>query len=147
MLRNCRNPDLLKKIFSQTVSCSRPVVARWQRRPAGSCGYCYPCLMRRAALHRLGWDDAGHYLLDVLATPETLRHRTRGLDLRALLLAVRTWEESPTEIIARLWLGENPADVATRSAPAQAMLAKGFQEIGAFFRHKGPEWVKAYGGW
>ena len=147
MVAQCRNPDLLKKLFPQSVSCSRPVVSRWQRRPAGSCGYCYPCLMRRAALHRLGWDNGEGYLLDVLAAPETLRHRTRGRDLRALLLAVKTWEESPTEIMARLWLGETPAEVAARSAPAQAVLTKGFQEIGEFFRDKGPEWVKAYGDW
>jgi len=103
--------------------------------------------MRRAALHRLGWDDGGHYLLDVLAAPETLGHRTRGRDLRALLIALKTWETSPQEILARLWLGETPAAAAGRAAPAQAILAEGFQEIGSFFREKGTEWLKAYGGW
>ena len=78
--------------------------------------------------------DGEDYRLDVLASPETLRHRTRGRDLRALLLALKTWEDSPAEISARLWLGDTPADVAARSAPAQAVLAKGFQEIGAFFQ-------------
>ena len=147
MLLQCRNPGLLKELFARTVSCSRPVVSRWQRRPAGSCGYCYPCLMRRAALHRLGWDDGGDYLLDVLAARENLTHRTRGRDLRALLLALKTWEESPAEITARLWLGDTPAAAAARSGPAQDVIAKGFQEIGEFFRDKGPEWVKAYADW
>ena len=146
MLLNCRNLPLLQKLFARTVSCSRPVASRWQRQPAGACGYCYPCLMRRAALHRLGWDDGTHYLLDVLDNPETLRHRTRGRDLRALLLALKTWEESPATISARLWLGETPTDVAARTTPAQAVIAKGFQEIGRFFRDKGPEWLKDYGG-
>jgi len=103
--------------------------------------------MRRAALNRLGWDAGGDYLLDVLAAPESLRHRTRGRDLRALLLALKTWEESPGEILARLWLGESPAAAAARGAPAQAVLTQGFQEIGQFFRDKGPEWIKDYGGW
>ena len=147
MLLQCWNPGLLKELFARTVSCSRPVVSRWQRRPAGSCGYCYPCLMRRAALHRLGLDHGGDYLLDVLAARENLTHRTRGRDLRALLLALKTWEESPAEIMARLWLGETPADVASRSGPAQAVLAKGFQEIGKFFRGKGPVWIRDYMGW
>ena len=98
MLLHCRNQGLLKELFARTVSCSRPVVSRWQRQPAGACGYCYPCLMRRAALNRLGWDDGGDYRLDVLAAPEHLTHRTRGRDLRALLLALKTWEESPAEI-------------------------------------------------
>ena len=55
MLLNCRNRGLLKELFPRTVSCARPVASRWQGRPAGSCGCCYPCLMRRAALNRLGW--------------------------------------------------------------------------------------------
>ncbi|MGO9394259.1 MAG: Qat anti-phage system QueC-like protein QatC [Desulfobaccales bacterium] len=144
MLLNCRNRGLLQELFPRTVSCARPVASRWQGRPAGSCGCCYPCLMRRAALNRLGWDAGGDYLLDVLAAKETLRHRTRGQDLRALLLALKTWEESPAEILARLWLGESPAAAAARFAPAQAVLTRGFQEIGQFFRDKGPEWIKDY---
>jgi hypothetical protein len=147
MIEGCRNPGLLRELFPRTISCSRPVVSRWQRQPAGACGYCYPCLMRRAALHRLGWDDGAHYRLDVLAAPETLRHRTRGRDLRALLFALKTWETSPTAIMARLWLGATSAEAAARTAPAQAVLATGFQEIGQFFRDKGLEWLKAYGGW
>jgi len=59
----------------------------------------------------------------------------------------QTWEARPAEITARLWLGDTPAAAAARAAPAQAVLAKGFQEISQFFRDKGPEWVKAYGGW
>ncbi|MGC2432935.1 MAG: Qat anti-phage system QueC-like protein QatC [Desulfobaccales bacterium] len=147
MLLNCRNRSLLKELFPRTVSCARPVASRWQGRPAGSCGGCYPCLMRRAALNRLGWDAGGDYLLDVLAEEESLCHRTRGQDLRALLLALKTWEESPAEILARLWLGESPAAAAARGAPAKAVLTRGFQEIGQFFRDKGPEWIKDYGGW
>ncbi|MGP8049103.1 MAG: Qat anti-phage system QueC-like protein QatC [Desulfobaccales bacterium] len=147
ILLNCRNPGLLHALFRQTVSCARPVASRWQGRPAGSCGCCYPCLMRRAALNRLGWDAGGDYLLDVLAERESLRHRTRGQDLRALVLAVKTWEESPAEILARLWLGESPEAAAARDAPARAVLTEGFREIGQFFRDKGPEWIKDYGGW
>ncbi len=147
LLLGCRNPGLLRELAPRTVSCARPVVSRWQGQPGGSCGYCYPCLLRRAALHRLGWDHGGDYRLDVLAAPESLRQRTRGRDLRALLLALKTWQEAPGEFQARLWLGETPAEAAARLGPAQAMLGKGFQEIGDFFRDKGPDWVKAYGNW
>ena len=69
MVQGCRNRDLLKQLFGMSVSCARPVVSRWQGGAAGSCGYCYPCLMRRAALHTLGWDRGGDYRRDVLAAP------------------------------------------------------------------------------
>ena len=147
LLQHCRNGELLKDLCRRTVSCARPVVSRWQGRPMGSCGYCYPCLVRRASLHRLGWDEGGDYGLDVLASEETLRHRIRGRDLRALLLALKTWEETPEELEARLWLGETPAEIRARQPQARAVLGAGFEEMARFFRDKGPEWVQAYGGW
>ena len=147
MLAQCRNPGLLKRLFPQTVSCARPVASRWRGVGEGSCGYCYPCLMRRAALHRLGWDAGEEYLLDALAGAETLSHRTRGRDLRALLLALKTWEEAPRELETRLYLGESVTGIVEGYPTARRLLGAGFQEIARFFGDKGPERVKAYGDW
>jgi 7-cyano-7-deazaguanine synthase in queuosine biosynthesis len=145
MLRRCRNQEVLRRLFPLSVSCARPVVSRWQGGPAGACGYCYPCLLRRAALHARGWDQGGDYLRDVLADPESISHRVRGRDLRALLLANQTWEEAPQEIEARLLLGASPETLPARWAQARRVLDRGFQEIAAWLRDKGPEWVRAYG--
>jgi len=144
MLRGCRNRELLAGLFRLSVSCARPVVSRWQGSPAGSCGYCYPCLMRRIALHSMGWDRGEDYLRDVLTDPEFLAHRARGQDLRALLLAVKTWEEIPAEVEARLMLGATPETLAARFPKARKVMAKGFQEIAGWLRDKGPKWVQAY---
>jgi hypothetical protein len=144
VVRRCRNRDLLGQLFGASVSCARPVVSRWQGRAAGSCGYCYPCLMRRAALHTLGWDRGEDYDRDVLSDPETLAHRVRGGDLRALLLAAKSWEETPAEVEARLMLGSNPETIPGRLAAARNVLDRGFGEIAGWFRDKGPEWVRAY---
>ncbi len=109
MLAQCRNLSLLEKLAPLSISCARPVAGRWQKEPAGACGYCYPCLVRRAALHRLGWDRGRDYRVDALSGTEVLRHRVKGRNLRALGLAVKTWEETPQEMLARLYLGEpNP---------------------------------------
>jgi 7-cyano-7-deazaguanine synthase in queuosine biosynthesis len=142
MVRGCRNRDLLKQLFGMSLSCARPVVSRWQGGAAGSCGYCYPCLMRRAALHSLGWDRGGDYRRDVVAAPETLAHRVRGRDLRALLLAVQTWEEAPAEIEARLMVGGAPEALPARLAAARGVLDRGFREIAGWLRDQGPEWVQ-----
>jgi hypothetical protein len=98
MLMRCRNQELLRRLFPLTISCARPEVGRWQGEAGGACGYCYPCLMRRAALHRLGWDDAKDYRVDVLSETKIMRHRVRGSDLRALFFALKTWEEAPGEL-------------------------------------------------
>jgi 7-cyano-7-deazaguanine synthase in queuosine biosynthesis len=144
IVRNCRNRELLERLFRLSVSCARPVVSRWQGGPAGACGYCYPCLMRRAALHALGLDRGEDYLRDVLADPEILNHRVRGGDLRALLLAVKTWEEVPDDVAARLMLGVSPEVLPVRFLQARQVLARGFEEIAGWLREKGPGWVQAY---
>jgi hypothetical protein len=144
MGRGCRNWELLERLFRLSVSCARPVVSRWQGGAVGSCGYCYPCLMRRAALHALGWDRGEDYRRDVLSDPDILAHRVRGGDLRALLLAVKTWEEAPEDVEARLMLEVTPEALATRLPQARQVLARGFEEIAGWLRDKGPGWVQAY---
>jgi hypothetical protein len=144
MVRDCRNRELLGRLFGESISCARPVVSRWQGGKAGDCGYCYPCLMRRAALHTLGWDRGDDYHWDGLAEPGMLAHRVRGRDFRALLLAVRTWEDDPAEMEARLMLGVSPESVPARLLEAREVLARGFQEIRVWLRDKGPAWVQGY---
>ncbi len=131
------NRELLGRLFRLSVSCARPVVSRWQGGAAGACGYCYPCLMRRAALHTQGWDRGEDYQRDVLAEPETLTHRVRGGDLRALLAAVQTWEEAPAEVEARLVVGSGPETLAASLAAARGVLDRGFGEIAGWLRDKG----------
>jgi 7-cyano-7-deazaguanine synthase in queuosine biosynthesis len=144
MVRRCPNQKLLERLFRLSVSCARPVVSRWQGGPAGSCGYCYPCLMRRAALHVVGWDRGEDYLRDVLTDPEILTHRIRGGDLRALLLAAKTWEEAPADVEACLMLGVTPEALTARFLQARQVLGRGFQEIAGWLRDKGPGWVQGY---
>jgi 7-cyano-7-deazaguanine synthase in queuosine biosynthesis len=145
MVARSRHPELLSRLFRLSVSCARPVVSRWQKGAAGACGYCYPCLMRRAALHTRGWDDGAHYRRDVFAEPDTLTHRVRGRDLRALLVALRTWEADPAEVEARLMVGAAPESLPARLAAARRVLDRGFGEIAAWLRDQGPAWVREYG--
>ncbi len=147
LLARCRNRELLANLAPRSSSCARPVASRWRRGPKGECGYCYPCLLRRAALHRLGWDRGEDYQVDALAAAETLRHRVRGRDLRSLLLAWRTWEESPREMVSRVHWGEPGPGLARKYAETRQLLAAGFQEIGQFFQDKGSDFLKAYLGW
>jgi len=144
VLASCQDQGLLQELALLSVSCARPVASRWRRQAPGSCGYCYPCLLRRAALHRLGRDRGEDYLVDVLAAPEHLAHRLRGRDLRALLLALKTWQKSPRELEARVWLGESAQAAAQLYPWARQVLTMGFREIARFFTDQGPEWLQAY---
>jgi hypothetical protein len=139
MLEQCRNREILTKLFPLTISCARPEVGRWQGWATGACGYCYPCLMRRAALNRLGWDEAKDYRVDMLADPEIRRHRVKGGDLRALLYSLKTWEDSPRNLEARLWLAGSSVDLPEQWSEARHLLKTGFAEIYQLLEDKGLE--------
>jgi hypothetical protein len=83
------NSELLARLAPRTLSCSHPEAARWVRREEGNCGYCFPCLIRRASLAAAGWDTDSYAWNaledDILLTDQTSE---RGNDLRAVVNAV-----------------------------------------------------------
>jgi len=92
MLERSKNSDLLKQLAPVSVSCSHAEVARWVGGELGNCGYCFPCMIRRAALARVGWDDAKAVWWDALSDGNLLTDLTqaRGRDLRAVVNGVLT---------------------------------------------------------
>lgn len=90
MLAASGSPDLLKKLAPQSISCSHAEVARWVSGKQGNCGYCFPCLIRRASLAHVGWDDATAVWWDALSDGDLLTdlQHARGRDLRAVVNAV-----------------------------------------------------------
>jgi 7-cyano-7-deazaguanine synthase in queuosine biosynthesis len=144
MLAQCRNLSLLKKLAPLSISCARPVAGRWQKEAVGACGYCYPCLVRRTALHHMGWDRGHDYRVDVLAESEIMRHRVKGRNLRALCLALKTWQETPQEMLARLWFPGSPEEISRQAAAAQRLLEAGFGDIARWFRDQGSEEIKEF---
>jgi len=83
-LVDCSNRQLLESAIHGSVSCAHAQRAAWWiRKDALNCGYCLPCLVRRAALHRLGLDKGVQYGIDVLAG-EPIGSEARS-DFRAFL--------------------------------------------------------------
>lgn len=85
VLEQSANRELLLDLAPRSISCSHPEAPRWASRGQGNCGYCYPCLVRRASLHRVNSDTASEYKWDALIDATLLaRHSVRGRSLRAL---------------------------------------------------------------
>jgi len=92
-LTACARPDLLAALAPTSVSCAHPTATRYLgpgRTGRSGCGYCYPCLIRRASMHVAGLDDGAHYAFDVLTRPDFVNSpSTRADSLRATLAAIR----------------------------------------------------------
>lgn len=85
-LQRSPNPQLLARLAPESISCSHPEWARLRHMPQGNCGTCYPCLIRRASLHRIGLDRSDDYTWDALTDTNLLKRSWEsGASLRALL--------------------------------------------------------------
>jgi 7-cyano-7-deazaguanine synthase in queuosine biosynthesis len=89
VMEGCRNRELLLDLVPQSVSCAHPEVGRWSREGYSNCGYCYPCLLRRASLFRVGADNPSQYRIDVGADAFLAGRGRKTEHLRAISDSVR----------------------------------------------------------
>lgn len=88
-LERCANERLVRRLAPVSISCSHPEHARLRHRRQGNCGYCYPCLIRRAALHRIQEDRSDDYSWNALRDANFLRRAwDSGRSLRALVTSL-----------------------------------------------------------
>jgi 7-cyano-7-deazaguanine synthase in queuosine biosynthesis len=134
MLRDCKDQTALKAGVHSTISCSSPQAGRFFGRPVGQhCGYCVPCIIRRAALRVVGLDDEPHHR-DVLDS--SIEAKTAaGSDKRAFLMAIaRVQKMSPLEIIAEVLSG-GPVD-GSEIDDLTAVFKRGLGEVESFMMGK-----------
>lgn len=132
MLANCLEPQVLKKCVRKSMSCAHSETARWQgMKPGTHCGYCVPCLIRRASTKAAKIQDAT-YAIDVVKNPPPYRQK-KGSDLRAVLIALdrydsRTRRQRMFDVLAA---GELPPDEIGEYADAYS---RGMDELSRLLR-------------
>jgi hypothetical protein len=127
-MARCADQPAVRSLAPMTVSCAHPSAGRFLGRP-GSCGYCYPCLIRRASMAVVGLDDPASYTFDVLALPGFLTpgRSVRPTSLRAVLAAIR---RGPGRLDA---LGNGPVPAGEAEAFADVH-RRGLAELEAWLR-------------
>jgi 7-cyano-7-deazaguanine synthase in queuosine biosynthesis len=130
MLRDCSNQVVLSSGIHSTMSCSHPQSGRFHRRPVGQhCGYCVPCIIRRAALSAVNLDDEQRNR-DVLSA-DIRANEAAGQDKRAFLMAIaRLRAMSDLEITSEI-LASGPVDVSDLEGLA-GVFRRGMQEVEQF---------------
>lgn len=130
ILANSNDREALAALARETVSCAHPEAPRYAQREQGNCGYCFPCLIRRAAMHHVGLDDPADYAFDALHEESELTGH-RGDDLRALVRSL----SSPSRSVDVLRNGPVPAqDVAAFAG----VYERGRQEIRTWIEQANP---------
>lgn len=127
MVRGCANRRLLNQLIPHSVSCSSPAKARWQGRGAGHCGYCLPCLIRRAAL---GPSDPTTYTVSDLRARALDCRQAEGQQIRSLLLAIERLRARP-DLAKFLIHKPGPlSDNPQRLTDLAGVYRRGLEEVG-----------------
>lgn len=74
---------LAPHLAATTISCAHPTAGRWDSQTFRNCGYCYPCLIRRAGFHRAGADHTD-YWIDPLSDISFYRDGKKPRDIRSV---------------------------------------------------------------
>lgn len=102
MAAECYNKDVLFDTMKVSFSCSSPGKARWKGKSPQHCGYCVPCLIRRAAMYKAFGNDGTLYT--ELSIKKMLRNNDLGIgiQLRSFMYAISKVKANPN--VAKLYI-------------------------------------------
>lgn len=89
MLQKCQDRKVLLSAAFETVSCSHYSQGRWAGAKPGHCGYCVPCIIRRASFKAASIKDQTPYRVDELKSQEFKAHLAKGRDIRSFKIAAK----------------------------------------------------------
>ena len=95
MLCTCANMELARRYVGDTISCSSITKARWLGLAPRHCGFCVPCLIRRAAItSAFGADPTTYTVTDLRGQP--LDSKTaEGEHVRSFQMMARRLAQRP----------------------------------------------------
>jgi 7-cyano-7-deazaguanine synthase in queuosine biosynthesis len=96
MLAECTNAALARRHVAETISCSSITKARWLGLPLGHCGFCVPCLIRRAAITSAFTTDPTTYTLPNLLARPLDSLSAEGEHIRSFQMMARRLAGRPT---------------------------------------------------
>jgi hypothetical protein len=129
LISECANQGMASKGLSATMSCSHPGASRFlMRNPNMQCGYCLPCIIRRAAIRASGMPDPTAYAFDDLSQPLSDERRA---DLRVIKMGLERYGRKPPRLADILVPGPLPA-LADELHEYLGVFRRGLDEVRRF---------------
>ncbi len=99
IVKEFKDNNVFRQCVELTLSCSHPTHGKGATTPI-NCGYCYPCMIRRASLHKMGFDntkymeeyDSSFKLSTTMINKYGNPYSGRAKDLVALLESLHNYE-------------------------------------------------------
>lgn len=132
MVSECANDQLLRALAGLSLSCSSPAKGRWKGRGIEHCGYCLPCLIRRAALDSAwgtGHDSTVYTVPDLRAHPLDTRESI-GKQVRSFQVAIERLRTRPALAKQLIHKSGSLSDEAARLDQWVGVYRRGLNEVG-----------------
>lgn len=97
MVLNCKNKSLLKRLIPESISCSSPTKGNFKGSSARHCGYCLPCLIRKASI-RKGFpseQDPTDYYISDFKSRILDSSIAEGVQVRSFQIAISRLKKNP----------------------------------------------------
>lgn len=95
IVEELQDKEAFKQGAKLTISCSHPCLSRYDKLPPPlNCGYCYPCLIRRASMNKIKNYDEDYnvkYTISKVFIDEFNKIEGRSSDLKALLWSLNRY--------------------------------------------------------
>lgn len=132
MIAGCANLELLTTLIPGSTSCSSRTKGRWQGQGVQHCGYCLPCIIRRAAIRRGIGVDATTYTLSDLNGRALNPRKAEGQQVRSFQVAIRRLEARPANASALIYKSGPLIDRTDDEIRALAgVYSRGMNEVAA----------------
>ena len=137
MVSACANPALLKRAIPESLSCASPTKGRWKGHGTEHCGFCLPCLIRRAAIKSgIHGTDPTTYTLADLRSEALNSTQAEGVQIRSFQLAIARLAKRP-EIASILIHKSGPLrdEAPDRQSALAGVYLRGMKEVGKLLAH------------
>lgn len=132
MLAACRNRNFLQTHLDKTISCSSIAKGRWKGLTLGHCGYCTPCLIRRASIRKAFGNDPTTYSIEDLDARPLRAYQAESIDVRAFQAICRKLCDRPQLADFLVHIPGPLTDYSSGEvAQYAALLKRGLAEVGA----------------
>jgi hypothetical protein len=122
MVADCTNRSLLTQLVPDALSCASPTKGRWQGHGTEHCGFCLPCLIRRAAILKgLAGSDPTTYTLSNLSARILDTNLAEGQQVRSFQFAIERLRQKPNLVSVLI---HKPGPLSDESPARQMGLAE-----------------------
>lgn len=137
MVSACANPALLNQAIPESLSCSSPTKGRWKGHGTEHCGFCLPCLIRRAAIKNgIRGTDPTTYTLADLRSEALNSTQAEGVQIRSFQLAIARLAKRPG--LASILIhksGPLRDEAPDRQSALTGVYLRGMKEVGKLLAH------------